>query len=108
MTIHNLAGETMATLVNEVQTEGRHQNTWDPVNLPSGIYRCRLQASSFRAVQRMMLMKKTENAKPAPYGRLCMVKRISKPSHVIFPVSLRSNAVFSHPARRHSISPGPF
>jgi len=36
---------------------GVHQVTWDASKLPSGIYFCRVEAGSFTATQKMVLMK---------------------------------------------------
>ncbi len=55
--VYNLTGEEVALLVDQEQPAGLYQVTWNAATLPSGIYLCRLQASGFAAVQRMLLLK---------------------------------------------------
>jgi len=55
--IFDLAGRNVAELVNEVQTAGIHQATWNAAGFPSGIYFCRLEAGNFRQIQKLVLMK---------------------------------------------------
>ena len=55
--VYNLLGETVATLVNEVQEAGRYEIKFDASNLSSGIYVYNLKSSSFSSVKKMLLMK---------------------------------------------------
>lgn len=55
--VYNLTGEEVALLVDQEQPAGIYRVTWNAAALPSGIYLCRLQASGFAAVQRMLLLK---------------------------------------------------
>ena len=55
--IFDLAGRNVAEVVNEVQTAGVHQATWDAAGFPSGIYFCRLEAGNFRQMQKLILLK---------------------------------------------------
>lgn len=43
LTIYNLAGQELATLVNEFQAAGEYGITWQPKGLPSGLYFYRIQ-----------------------------------------------------------------
>jgi hypothetical protein len=38
ISIFNVIGQAIDTLVNEVQTPGRHSKAWDPVGVPTGVY----------------------------------------------------------------------
>ena len=38
LSVYNLLGQNMATLVNEVKEPGYYKLTWEAHNLPSGIY----------------------------------------------------------------------
>jgi hypothetical protein len=55
--IFDILGRQQAHLVNEEVTAGRHAILWDPGDLPSGIYLCRLQADSFCQTKKMVLLK---------------------------------------------------
>ncbi|MDD5087918.1 MAG: T9SS type A sorting domain-containing protein [bacterium] len=57
LTIFNLAGQEVATLVNGSLAAGAHNVTFDARDLPSGMYLYRLEAGSFTASRKMMLMK---------------------------------------------------
>jgi hypothetical protein len=55
--VYNIMGEEVATLVNGMGQPGTHVVTFDGSNLASGVYVCRLEAASFTATQKMLLMK---------------------------------------------------
>ncbi|MBI1803971.1 MAG: T9SS type A sorting domain-containing protein, partial [Ignavibacteriae bacterium] len=55
LVVYNLLGQQVATLVNEVQSEGAHSVTFDASNLPSGVYYYRLEAAGLSQVQKMLL-----------------------------------------------------
>ena len=62
LTIYNLLGVAIKTLVNENQTPGYHSIYWDSKDeqgnfVPTGIYIYRLQAGKYIAMKRMVLMK---------------------------------------------------
>jgi hypothetical protein len=62
VTVHTLAGETVATLVNGERTAGRHEVVWsgrdaDGRPVPSGVYLYRLVARDHRESRRMVLLK---------------------------------------------------
>jgi len=53
----NIAGQEVATLVEQRQERGVYQTTFNARKLPSGVYFAVLQAGSVRQVQRMLLAK---------------------------------------------------
>lgn len=55
--VYNLLGQEIVTLVNELKTPGLHTVNFDASLLPSGVYLYRLEAGSFTATRRMLLMK---------------------------------------------------
>jgi len=57
LTIYNVLGQEVQTLVNEVQTAGSHQIHFDASALASGIYLYRLETEGFTATNKMILMK---------------------------------------------------
>ena len=65
LTVHNVIGQVVLTLVNEVQVAGYQQVQWDAANFPSGVYFYRLTAITtssnshqvFSEVKKMLLMK---------------------------------------------------
>jgi hypothetical protein len=56
-TIYNLAGQTVAVLINERQTPGYHSFEYDASGLAGGIYFYRLETGNFIQTRKMMLMK---------------------------------------------------
>ena len=57
LSIYNMLGQKVATLVSEEQTAGNHKVNWDASNFPSGVYFCRLDADGLQQVRRMLLIK---------------------------------------------------
>jgi hypothetical protein len=57
LTLFNLLGEEVTTLVNEEKTAGNYTVEFNAANLPSGIYFYRIQAGSFVETKKMVLMK---------------------------------------------------
>lgn len=57
LTIYDLAGRKIHTVVNEYQPAGYHAVTWDASGLSSGIYFYRLTAGEFVETKKMVLMK---------------------------------------------------
>lgn len=55
--IYNLLGQRVVQLVNGNRDAGYHRITWDTSNIGSGIYFYRIQASDFKAVKKMVLVK---------------------------------------------------
>ncbi len=57
LTVYNVLGEEINTLLNEIQPGGYHSVTLDAGELPSGVYFYRLQAGNFTAAKKMILVK---------------------------------------------------
>jgi len=57
LTIYNVLGQQVVTLVNEVQNPGTYQATFDASHLSSGVYIYRIQAGDFVESKRMMFIK---------------------------------------------------
>ena len=57
LTVFDLLGKNVATLVNELKAPGRYNTTWDAGGLPSGVYYCRLMARDFVETKKMLLIK---------------------------------------------------
>jgi hypothetical protein len=55
--VFNILGKEIATLVNEKQSAGTYEVTFDGGSLPSGIYFYRLQTGDFSEVKKMVLIK---------------------------------------------------
>jgi hypothetical protein len=57
LSVYNLLGQKVATLVSERQQSGQHQVKWDATNFVSGIYYYFIQAGEFHQVRKMILIK---------------------------------------------------
>jgi hypothetical protein len=57
LSIYNMLGEQVATLVNQPSSAGRHIITWNADNHPSGIYFYQLSFGGNSATGKMMLLK---------------------------------------------------
>jgi hypothetical protein len=57
LSIYNLLGQKVTTLVSKKQTAGSYQVTWDASGFASGIYYCKLQAKSFCQTRKLILLK---------------------------------------------------
>ncbi|HEY3294982.1 MAG TPA: T9SS type A sorting domain-containing protein [bacterium] len=55
--VYNMVGQEVATLANGALSSGRHSVSFDATNLPSGLYIYRMEAGSFSATKKMLLMK---------------------------------------------------
>jgi enterochelin esterase family protein len=55
--IHNILGQEVATLVNEMKGPGRYEVTWDATGFASGTYLCRYSAGGFTSTRRMLLLR---------------------------------------------------
>jgi photosystem II stability/assembly factor-like uncharacterized protein len=57
LTVYNVLGQKVATLVDEEKAPGSYTATFDGSKLPSGIYLYRLQAGNFTQTKKMVLVK---------------------------------------------------
>ena len=57
LTVYNLIGQAVATVVNGMLPAGNHIVTFDATNLPSGVYVYKLEADGFRMSRAMVLMR---------------------------------------------------
>jgi hypothetical protein len=57
LSIYNLLGEKVTTIVNEKQAAGRYQVQWDAAGFASGIYYYRIEAGEFQDVKKMILLR---------------------------------------------------
>lgn len=57
LTVFNILGEEMATIVDAVETAGYRSARWNAESVPSGVYYCRMVAGSFRRTIKMIVMK---------------------------------------------------
>jgi hypothetical protein len=55
--IYNSIGQKVETLVNEKQSSGIYEVTFDGTNLPSGIYFCKFETAFFKETKKMILAK---------------------------------------------------
>ncbi len=57
LSVFNLLGQEVKSLVNGRMDAGRHTVTFDANGLPSGLYMYRIEAGSFTALNKMLLLK---------------------------------------------------
>jgi hypothetical protein len=57
LTIYNILGQEVITLIDQEMTSGTHQATFDGSSLSSGIYFYRIQTTSFTDIKKMVLIK---------------------------------------------------
>ncbi len=57
VTVYDILGQEVQTLVNEAKQRGSYQATFNGQRLASGIYFCRMQAGSFVAVRKLCLLR---------------------------------------------------
>jgi hypothetical protein len=53
----NILGQPVDTIIEATFQAGRHRVQWTPEGIPSGIYLCRMQTSSFMKVQKLLIVK---------------------------------------------------
>jgi uncharacterized protein YdaL len=56
LSIYNILGQKVTTLVSEKQSPGYYQVEWDASNYASGIYYYMITAGEFRAIRKMILL----------------------------------------------------
>ncbi|RMF10244.1 MAG: T9SS C-terminal target domain-containing protein [Candidatus Neomarinimicrobiota bacterium] len=57
ITVHNVLGEVVATLVDQQRPAGQYTLQWDAGALPSGMYLIRMETGTFTATRKVMLLK---------------------------------------------------
>ena len=57
LTVFDILGQEVATLVNEYKSVGSHKIQWRANTMPSGVYYYRLEADGFSKTHKMVLMK---------------------------------------------------
>lgn len=57
LSIYNLLGQKIATLVDEVQVAGNYVALFEGQHIPTGVYFYQLEAGNFREVKKMLLLK---------------------------------------------------
>ena len=57
LTVYDLLGREVETLVNEEKTAGTYELTWNAAALPSGVYFYQLRAGNFVETKKMILLK---------------------------------------------------
>jgi hypothetical protein len=57
MTVYNVLGQQVATLLNEHMSAGSQSVVFDASKLSSGVYFYRLDAGNFSSIKKMMLLK---------------------------------------------------
>ena len=57
LVVYNLTGRKVATLVDDMLPRGVHEVTFDGSSLASGVYFCTLQAGSYTATRKVVLVK---------------------------------------------------
>jgi hypothetical protein len=55
--IYNSLGEVVETLVEGLRQPGNYILDWNPHNLPSGLYFCRIQAGKFNMIRKMIYIR---------------------------------------------------
>jgi hypothetical protein len=57
LTIHDVLGREVATLVNQKLSEGKHEVKWDGTKCSSGVYFCTLLSSTANITKKMILLR---------------------------------------------------
>jgi len=57
ITVHDVLGRRIDTLVSGEKPGGQYSVQWDAANIPNGTYFCRMRAGAFSDVKRMIVMK---------------------------------------------------
>lgn len=57
LTLHDVLGRHVATLIHEVKESGNHQVEWDATDFASGVFFCRLQVEATTITRKMLLVR---------------------------------------------------
>ena len=57
LTVFDVTGREVRTLVEGMQEGGRHEVFFDGAGLPSGLYLVRMESGSYSAVRKLLLLK---------------------------------------------------
>ena len=57
LTILNLTGREVYTLVDSIQSEGMHSVVWDANGVTSGVYICRLSVQGESMTRKIIILK---------------------------------------------------
>jgi len=57
LSIYNLRGQLLETLIDEYKTSGRHTVEWNSSHLNSGVYLYKLQSTTTAEVKKCILIK---------------------------------------------------
>lgn len=57
LSIYNIVGQEMVTLVDEQKEAGQHQVEWDASGFASGVYYYHLKAGQYQDVKKMILLR---------------------------------------------------
>ncbi|MBU1706919.1 T9SS type A sorting domain-containing protein, partial [bacterium] len=57
LTIYNLLGQQVTQLIDKQHQPGSYTISWTATHLPSGLYFCRMQATGFTQVRKLLLVK---------------------------------------------------
>ena len=57
MRVFNVAGESVATIVDAHLSAGEHRYLWQPETMPSGIYFCTVESGTHRETVKMLLLR---------------------------------------------------
>tara|TARA_B100001971_G_C17706417_1_gene294288 strand:+ start:106 stop:366 length:261 start_codon:yes stop_codon:yes gene_type:complete len=57
ISIYDITGRLIATLINEFRTAGYHSITWDASDFSSGIYFLKMSSKKFTETQTLVLIK---------------------------------------------------
>lgn len=57
LSVYNLLGQKVATLVNGIKEAGRHQVMWETTGFPSGVYLYLIEVDNYQDCKKMILIK---------------------------------------------------
>ncbi|MBC8395459.1 MAG: T9SS type A sorting domain-containing protein [Candidatus Marinimicrobia bacterium] len=57
LSVFNVLGEEVSTLINNVVTSGTHSATWNAGDMPSGVYFYSIEATGFTQTKKLLLIK---------------------------------------------------